>query len=301
MLDNFRGCVLGLACGDALGATLEFKERDWIKTNHGELRDMVGGGWLHLAPGETTDDTHMAMDMLQSIVEHGDVRPDDIAARFLAWRRSGPKDIGSLTSASLGFLAGGASWQDAGKMAWDASGGEAAGNGGVMRCAPIGLFRYANIPALIEESRQTCLITHYDPRCQESCVAVNWMIAELVQGHDPTLEALSAVVTHGELLDALRSTDGATTAQMAALAKGGYTISTLAVAYWALRTYDSYEEGVVKVVNLGGDADTTGAVTGALLGAKYGAAAIPGRWRRKLQNRDHLEDLATRLYELTQR
>lgn len=164
---------LGLACADALGATLEFLSRSQIEREYGILRDLVGGGWLRPAPGAYTEDTQMARCILESIVECGDVQPGDEAARDVAWYETDPPDAGNLTRQAIGSLRQGHAWDSAGKLAWEASGKTAAGNGGVMRCAPIGLYRCRDLPRLVEESRATCMITHYDPRCWDSCVAVN--------------------------------------------------------------------------------------------------------------------------------
>src|SRR5579859_928293 len=153
MLDRFTGCILGLACADALGATLEFMTPEQIQQRYGTLTDIVGGGWLNLPAGDYTDDTQMMRCLLESIVEHGDVVPSDIATRFVAWLESGPRDVGNLTSAAIRNLRRGTTWDEAGKQAWEASGRNAASNGGVMRCAPIGLYRVTDTARLVADAR----------------------------------------------------------------------------------------------------------------------------------------------------
>src|SRR3954452_11213754 len=116
--ERFTGCLLGLACGDALGATLEFLSRDEIRSRYGQLRELTGGGWLHLAPGEVTDDTQMATCIARSIVATGTVDGDDIARRFVAWLHSNPKDIGTTTRRALMYLDRGLTWQEAGERTY---------------------------------------------------------------------------------------------------------------------------------------------------------------------------------------
>lgn len=297
--DQFRGCILGLACGDALGATLENEWAQTIAQKYGELRDIKGGGWLGLPQGAYTDDTQMMLCILESIVTHADVVPEDIAERFLHWFESHPPDVGALTSTAILYLARGCGWQEAGKRAWEGSGGTSAGNGGVMRCAPIGLFRRHNPDRLRADSRNTCLITHYDPRCQESCVALNWAIATLLSGEAPTLEGMRSVA-HAEIVADYVQEVRAKDRDDLTSYTSGYTLNAPALAFWALEHCDSLEEGIITIANLGQDADTNAAVTGALLGARYGASALPPRWLTVLENRAQLEALADRLYDLVE-
>ncbi len=140
--DHARGCLLGLACGDALGGPLEFMDEREIQRAYGTVRDFIGGGWLSLRPGETTDDTAMALDLTRSLAVSGRVDPDDIVSRWVRWMQSNPKDIGSATREALGYIADGVSWQDAGALVdqkADVFGG-ALGNGSIMRCAPVAVL-----------------------------------------------------------------------------------------------------------------------------------------------------------------
>ncbi len=138
--DRYHGVLLGLACGDALGGPVEFKSRDEVAELHpGGLRDFVGGGWLSLDPGEITDDTQMTLAIARSLAETGTLDMNDIARRFLDWYESDPKDIGLTTRAALVALKKGVSWEESGKRVSGYASGNAAGNGAVMRCAPVAL------------------------------------------------------------------------------------------------------------------------------------------------------------------
>ncbi|MCC6442590.1 MAG: ADP-ribosylglycohydrolase family protein [Armatimonadetes bacterium] len=295
-IDRFKGCILGLACADALGGTVEFLSPGQIEAQHGQLRDITGGGWLNLAPGEYTDDTQMMRCLLESILACGQVAPEDVARRFAEWAASGPKDIGNLTCAACRYLREGVRWDQAGLRAWEDSGRSSAGNGGLMRCAPVGLLHFRRPERLDADSRDTCRITHQDPRCQESCVVLNRAVACLVRGEPVTLKPLTEGIADAATLATVRAAMNPDWDASGHIE--GFTLDTLGMALWALARFDSFEEGIVRVVNLGGDADTTGAVTGALLGARFGLSALPGRWLAVLQNRDELEQMASDLWAM---
>lgn len=295
--DRYRGCLLGLACGDALGGPVEFMDRAAIRAAHPDgLRDFVGGGWLRLAPGEITDDTQMALALAHSLADCR-LDMDDVAARFLAWYRSKPKDVGNLTGAALAYLDRGKRWNDAGELALADSGGRAAGNGSVMRCAPVAL-RYRGQPeTLLRASIDASRVTHAHVRCTSACVAVNQAIAHLLDGGpcESVLEAALVGIEDDETRQAVVDAPALTEPDVP---NGGYVLSTVMAAFWALLNHNGLEETVVAAVALGGDADTNGAVTGALAGACYGAGAIPRRWIELLQPRDELIEQADRLYDL---
>jgi ADP-ribosyl-[dinitrogen reductase] hydrolase len=296
--ERFAGCLLGLACGDALGATLEFLSRDEVRARYGQLRDIVGDGWLRLAPGEVTDDTQMATCIAESIVATGSVDGDDIARRFVAWLHSNPKDIGTTTRRALLYLDQGLTWQEAGERTYREAGGQGIGNAGVMRCAPVGLFRYRDRDRLIADTRLSSAITHADPLAQWAAVAVNVAIRELLlNGQQPDfLERIAAVIEERAVAQAVRVIPLLSADEVRST---GYALHTMQTALWSLTHHPTFEEAVVAAVNFGDDADTSGAVTGALAGAREGVGAIPARWLAVLQPREELRALAHRLHERT--
>lgn len=293
MLDRYRGCLLGLAVGDALGATLEFMDRDAIARKYGRLREMIGGGWLDLQPGEITDDTEMALCIARSIAECGRVDPADIGSRFLAWLRTGPRDVGNTVRASLMNLERGMAWDEAGLHTYQAQPNRTAGNGSLMCTAPIALACRRDPSALAQASLDVSRITHADPRATWACVALNQALVALMHGREDVLAVASQVEQDDGRRAVLEVPDlGATPPP-----SGGFVIHTLQAALWCLLRQTDFEETVVDAVNLGGDADTTGAVAGALAGARYGARAIPERWLAPLTIREELIALADALYE----
>jgi ADP-ribosyl-[dinitrogen reductase] hydrolase len=300
MLDQFRGCLLGLACGDALGAPLEFLDADDIARKHGTVTEMLGGGWLNLRPGQVTDDTQMMLCIAESYVASAGFAPQDIAERFLEWYRTGPLDIGNMTREACENLLYGYNFERAGYEAWLAATEDSRlGNGSLMRCAPTGLFRYHDELHLIGESRVVSGITHWDERCKLACVLLNLAISHLMLvGAEGLLEELLEWIEprNTVLGYALRAIPGLRPDE---LRTTGFVIHTLQAALWTAIYVDSFEEGLTLVVNRGGDADTVGAVTGALLGARFGAEAIPPRWLEPLQYRSRIDTAAQKLYVVT--
>lgn len=294
--DQFRGVMLGMATGDALGATVEFQSPAEIAANYGVHRAIVGGGWLNLAPGEITDDTQMALCIARSLVAQGRFDPDDIAARFVEWYQSNPKDIGNTTRHALALLAAGTSWEEAGRLTHEGMRPRDASNGSIMRCAPVALATWAD-PALNAHcSADSSRITHANPLCVDACVALNAALAALLADtHADPIAAAAAAVSLDEVRDAAEAAREATPE---ALPAGGYVLDTLTAALWSVTHHDSPEDVIVAAVNLGNDADTTGAVAGALAGARWGASALPAHWVDVLVDRAELTGVADALLAL---
>lgn len=285
-----RGALLGLAVGDALGTTLEF--RSLVATPFpalaaGPLRDIVGGGPFGVAPGQVTDDTQMATCLAASLADRGRFDLDDVARRYVDWREHA-FDIGRQTAAALGAIARGATPGNAGREVWEASGQDAAGNGSLMRTAPIAVFFAGDRAALRQAAREDSAITHFDPRCQEACVAFDVAIATAVSNGgrtDPEAmwRAARDEVSSAQLasdLDAARADDpGLYSPDLHLHVHQGFVRIAFRLAFWELLHAPSFEAGLIDVVNRGGDADTNGAITGALLGAAHGEREIPARWR----------------------
>ena len=301
-LDKAQGCLVGLAVGDALGGPLEFMSAAQIRTRYGgPVRDMVGGGWLSLHPGEFTDDTQMALCIAESIVACRGVDIEDIARRFVAWYQGRPKDIGNITRSALSRLARGVPWSEAGEQAHRESGGRSAGNGSVMRCAPIALLDRDDPERLIRHSMDSSAVTHWDARATVGAAALNLALAGLLHGlSHPAAVAAAADQVEGlneEVCAVLRR---AGQVPMDALRPTGFVLDTLEAAFACLLQVDGFEETLVTCVNLGEDADTVGAVCGALAGAAYGLSAIPARWLDTLEGKDRLAALAAEIDALAQ-
>lgn len=299
-LDRFQGCLVGLAVGDALGGPLEFMGADEIVAQYdGPVREMVGGGWLNLHPGEYTDDTQMALCIAESIVERQAFDMADVARRFLAWYDSQPKDIGNITRLALQTLKRGVPWQEAGRLAHQQTGGRSAGNGSVMRCAPLALYRWRDYRQLVADSIDSSRVTHWDDLACYGAAALNLVIAELLQGRRQGAVGLATERLGGLAPAVAQRLSGVEKKSKADLQPTGFVLDTLEAAVWCWQHAGSFEEALVTAINLGGDADTVGAVCGALAGADFGLANIPSRWLDVLEGRAHLVYLAGELYRLS--
>ncbi|WP_273838043.1 ADP-ribosylglycohydrolase family protein [Halococcus sp. PRR34] len=295
--DRAEGVLLGLACGDALGRPVEFRSPGAIEAEYGTLREMVGNGTHGKPAGTITDDTEQALCIARSLVERGEFDPEDIAERFVAWYNGGPFDIGIMTADALRRIDDGASWDDAGQDVWEVKPeGSNAGNGSVMRCAPLALAFADDWDTLQRVSRDSSRITHADPRCTHGCAALNLTIAALLDGDEhPLASALDALNRDApeSLRDVLEPIPGGIEA--GELSNSGFVLHTLQTGLYHALTADDTETAIVNAVNEGGDTDTIGAVAGAVAGARFGASAFPERWLDALMETDELRGLARKL------
>ena len=273
--DRLRGVAAGAAIGDALGMPLEFGPAIPLQRL---VRDMRPG---RLPAGAFTDDTEMALALAESLLKHRPLDAGNLAGHFVEWYRAGPPDIGNQTRDVLGRIARGAAWQDAMQAVRQANPG-AAGNGSVMRCWPVALAYWDDLDRLLADSRLQSQVTHPHDDCVAGCAFVNAAIYHLVRGVPPK-QAVAQALDDASPPAALRQViEVAPQKQRGDLPNSGWVRHTLESAVWGLLTTDSFEEAVVQVVNLGSDADTAGAVAGALAGAAYGLDAIPEAWRAGL-------------------
>ncbi|MGO9972243.1 MAG: ADP-ribosylglycohydrolase family protein [Solirubrobacteraceae bacterium] len=302
--DRFVGALLGLAVGDAVGTTVEFMSPGSFEP----VKDMVGGGPFKLPAGAWTDDTSMALCLAESLVEKSGFDPIDQLQRYVAWYRTGHLsstgtlvDIGNATRTAL------QRFERTGEAFPGDAQPEAAGNGALMRLAPV-VLAYADEPATaVALAAEMARTTHGAPQA----VDANRYFAALLVGalrgadvrqllydgiYEPAPRLWDAMPLHAEVLEVAR---GSSLAKEPPAIRGqGYVVRAMEAALWALRSTSTFEDGVLAAVNLGDDADTTAAIFGQLAGALYGAAAIPARWRERLVMGDLIEGLADGLYRL---
>lgn len=298
--DRAAGCLLGLACGDALGGAVEFRDRADLDRSfpHG-VREILGGGPHRLERGEYTDDTSLALAIARACTADG-IDLDAVAANFVAWLRSNPKDIGIATAQALRLIDRNVPWREAGERLQAASANGVAGNGSVMRCAPLALRFRTDRQQLTWSSIETSRMTHADPRATWGSVALNQGIAHLLGGGDPSSVVAAAIhdIDEERVVDAIVRSPGLTRDEVES---GGYVLDTLNAAFWSLLTTDTAEDAIVRAVALGSDADTTGAVAGALAGAFYGETGLPARWLQVLHDVDVIRALAVQLSDWDER
>ena len=300
--DRYLGALVGLAVGDAVGTTLEFKPPGSFRP----VADMVGGGPFGLKPGQWTDDTSMALCLADSLVEMKRFKAESQLASYCRWWRDGQFsctgecfDIGNTTRGALRHFL------DSGQTSGPTS-PYTAGNGSLMRLAPVPMF-FANDPAAaIERSGDSSRTTHGAATCVDACRYYGGLIVGALKGvgKEELLSArYSPAAGHWALHPLCPEVDEVAAGSFKlknppAIRGTGYVVQALEAALWAFHHSTSFRDGCLAAVNLGDDADTTGAIYGQLAGAYYGYAAIPEGWRAKLAMREMIESYADKLLRL---
>lgn len=285
--DRFRGALLGMATGDALGTTLEF-------TTPGSfvpLTDMVGGGPFRLQAGQWTDDTSMGLCLAESLIHSNGFDASDQMKRYVNWWRHGYLsstgecfDIGITTSTAL------RQFERSGNPFSGSTAPNSAGNGSIMRLAAVPLWYADDFERGVRFSAESSRTTHGAPACIDACRYLGGLIIGAVRGLSKT-ELLAPYFTlvpdywhdHPLVPEIAEIAAGSFRHRQPPAIKGsGYVVKSLEAALWAFYHSDNFRDGALLAVNLGDDADTTGAVYGQLAGAYYGASGIPQAWREKL-------------------
>ena len=270
--DRALGAYVGLAVGDALGATTEFMTPREIEVDYGVHDQIRGGGWLKLKPGQVTDDTEMSLALGQAIIEQGRVESQAVAEAFSNWMRSKPVDIGNTVRRGI------IHYRNSGQSCVEVNEYDA-GNGACMRSLPIALYCcHTSEQALIEASRLQAHTTHNNPLADAGTESVLRMLVALMNGADKAhIRELAdrLVMEYPETRFDKRRAEN----------PSGYIVHTLQAVFQALFGQDDFRSILVDVVNRGGDADTTGAIAGMLAGACYGLESIPTEWLRKMDKK----------------
>ncbi len=265
--DRALAAFLGLAIGDALGATVEFMTPREIAAEHGLLCDIVGGGWLHLKAGAVTDDTAMSLALGRSLARKGELDLTDLCEEFAAWLRSGPPDVGNTCRRGIrryiqrGIVIGPPNEGDA-------------GNGAAMRVLPAAIASYRDPARARLWAVEQAHVTHNHPLSDAACDALAGMLAALISGGGRAAAA--------RLADGLVGRYPTFRFVPYRGLSSAYVVDTLQTVFDGYFATDTFEDCLIRTVNHGGDADTTGAIVGALAGATYGLEAIPRRWLKAL-------------------
>ncbi|MAT15879.1 MAG: ADP-ribosylglycohydrolase [Planctomyces sp.] len=308
VVERQRGCLLGLAVGDALGAAVEFK-------SPGSFAPVTGyraGGPHGLDPGEWTDDTSMALALADSMLARGwDL--NDQADRYVDWWKNGRYsvngrcfDIGITVSDAL------RRYQRTGDAATSGSTDErASGNGSIMRFAPIAIRYHAllaeDLAELLRLAEESSRPTHGSEQCLSACRYLALLLTGMIRGiardevlssdWQPLVDATESKPFHPAIQAVI---DGSYRDKQPPDIRGtGYVVHSLEAALWAFASTDNFPDAVLKSVNLGDDADTTGAICGQLAGACYGESGIPTEWRTNLARREMIEEPLNKLIELS--
>lgn len=292
-LDRALGCLLGSAVGDAIGTTLEFAPRD----EQPPVRGMTGGGPFRLPAGCWTDDTSMALCLADSLLERGELDERDLMDRFVRWWLEGYNsstgrcfDIGLTTKEAL------TRYRETGEPIAGSEDPLSAGNGSLMRVAPVAIRWHRDRVCAEEMARRQSRVTHAAAAAVEACALFTGLLVEALGGatreavlaprpwpEGPSeIASIAAGSFHGRTRDSIRSS--------------GWVVDTLEAALWCVATTSTFEEAVLTAANLADDADTVAAVTGQLAGALDGASAIPPAWLAELAFGDAIADRARALW-----
>ncbi len=305
-IERYRGSLLGLAIGDALGTTLEFESPGTFEP----IDDLVGDGPFNLRPGEWTDDTSMALCLAESLIECGGFDPIDQLRRYMRWYREGHLsskgtcfDIGKTVRRAL------EKFELAGEPYCGATDPYSAGNGSVMRLAPVPLALAFDPRLAIARSGESSRTTHGAVEAVDGCRYLAALIVGALQGRPKSellaeqVEPVGGIWVETPLAPKIAEVaSGSFTRREPPEIRGtGYVVQSLEAALWAFQRSTSFRDGALLAVNLGDDADTTGAVYGQLAGAFYGIEGIPRTWREKIAHRQVITRMADNLLQLRQR
>ncbi|UXY51836.1 ADP-ribosylglycohydrolase family protein [Pseudomonas tohonis] len=294
LLDRYKGCLLGLASGDAVGTTLEFFPPGTFRP----IADMNGGGPFALAPGQWTDDTSMALCLAESLLEKNGFDAADQMTRYLNWWQWGYWsstgqcfDIGTTIREAL------TRFQQTGDPLAGSSEPDTAGNGSLMRLAPVVMYYFPRQEDVAHFAQQSSRTTHGAAEAIEACKLLAQVIANALAGksRDQLLDASPVLYLQPAIRDLA---EGSFIGKPREQIRGtGYCVASLEAALWCFWSTDSFEAAVLEAANLGDDADTTAAIVGQVAGAYYGKPGIPARWLGKLHQGDEIEKIAEGLYQ----
>jgi ADP-ribosyl-[dinitrogen reductase] hydrolase len=293
LVERYQGCLLGLACGDAVGTTLEFKPRGSFEP----ISDMIGGGPFDLEPGQWTDDTSMALCLAESLVEKKGFDPLDQMERYVRWYRTGYLsstgvcfDIGGTTAAAL------RRFEKTGDPFSGPTDSRSAGNGSLMRLAPVPLFFFPDRDAMIFYAGESSRTTHGARECIDACRFFASILYNALSGMDKErvlFDHEEAIVDAPAVREILK---GEYKAKAEDQIQGtGYVVQSLEAALWCFYTTNTFKDAVLKAANLGDDADTTAAICGQVAGAYFGQDGIPDAWLKKLSMGKEIKLLARNL------
>lgn len=292
--DKFTGSLVGLAIGDALGASVEFLERD----SYEEIREYRSGGKLNVSLGEYTDDTAMSLCLTQSLIEDGFDEASQLE-HYVKWYKS------AYMSADNRVVGVGKTMQrsilrymsNKNTISESKNPKKSAGNGSLMRIAPIALFNHKNIKKALSQSALSSYTTHGLDICADACMMYAGLIIGALQGlgKDEVLSSkfadylFSVVKEYGISNDVKHVLKGSYKKKSRdEIYSTGYVIYSLEAALWCFYNSSTFKEGLIKAVNLGNDTDTIGAIYGQLAGAYYGYEAIPKHLRENLMRHDFI-------------
>ncbi len=295
-LDRSRCCLVGLAVGDAVGTTLEFRPPGTFKP----LTDMVGGGHFCLKKGHWTDDTSMALCLGHSLVECSGFNPHDQMQRYCDWMDNGyMSSIGSCFDVGVTVSSALRRFQKTGEPFAGSKARWSSGNGSIMRLAPVPIFYHRQPEQAVHFGGESSRTTHGAPLCVDACRYLSLLLATLIDGGDKQSCQNVDYTPETEEIAGIKQGDFINKSYQE-LTGSGFVIESLESALWCFINTNSFEACVLDAANLGNDADTTAAIAGQLAGAYYGHSMIRPDWRAALHMHNEITELADELFEQSQ-
>lgn len=285
--DRIFGGLFGVACGDALGGTLEFLSKKEGKEEYGYLKEIIGGGVWNLKPGEVTDDTMMTIAVAEGILENPKDPLKSIGKNFISWYDTDPKDVGNTVKLAMEGYKKYNSWKKASSYAHKQLSQHSAGNGTLMRCIPVALY-YDDLKNIIKISKEQSMLTHYDEKAAEACELYNTIIYRYLNGEEKLKVIEEETLKYQDYEDIMST-------KKIELSPSGYVVDTLQCALWCFINTSNSEDAICEAVNIYGDPDTIGAIAGGLAGVYYGIDNIPKRWREKILVKDKLIEIGRKI------
>lgn len=297
VLSNIQSLIFGQAIGDALGLASEFMTKEEIKYFYPNgicsyddiVQDRHRSLW---EKGAWTDDTDQMLCILDSIIENKTINLTDIAKRFVSWKKVNGIGIGRHTLKVLSIGDYVENPFKASELVWNMSKKQSAANGAIMRTAIIGCWDYTDWEQVKSNTENICKLTHYDPRCVGSCVIITYIVHRCLTNQGILKSAILSIANEydsriAEYIE-LAYQDNIEALALDEQGKISYTLKTMSAALWAYKHSTDFHSGLRAVIEQGGDADTNGAVTGALLGLKFGFNSMPDFLLKDLIWRDSL-------------
>lgn len=300
LIDRYRGCMIGLAVGDAVGTTLEFKPPGSFIP----IDDMIGGGKFRLRAGEWTDDTSMTLCLAESLIESKGHNARDQMKRFVRWYREGYMtphgecvNIGNTVRQALELF------ERNDEPYAGPTNDQNSGNGSLMRIAPVALYFRDEPAKAITTAVDVSRTTHGSRAAIDACRYMTGLLIGALEGRSrdellaPRFEPAPGIWAAAPLEERIAAVAAGSykTKMPPQLKADGFVVHTLEAVLWAFARARDFRDGLLQVVNLGDDADTTGCIYGALAGAHWGVEQIPSKWRAKLAKHMQIEKLASGL------
>jgi ADP-ribosyl-[dinitrogen reductase] hydrolase len=291
---RYAGSLAGLASGDAVGTTVEFRSRGSFPP----VTDMVGGGPFDLAPGQWTDDTSMALCLAESLLAHNGFDARGQMGRYLNWWKSGYLsstgecfDIGATVRGAL------ERFQRTDEPYSGSTNPHTAGNGSLMRLAPVALFFFPEVERVVHFAAESSRTTHGAPEAVECCKLLAFILTRCLVGLPKEAVLQATALTLREPNVANLAAACYMEKKRSEISGTGYAVASLEAALWCFNSTSTFESAVLAAANLGDDADTTAAIVGQVAGAFYGLEGIPQHWLNQLHLRDQILSTADALYE----